>query len=107
MIQDFINGLEDPDGKLNGFGMKILITNLILNDYKECPNVVETDNKMFCTTWYRHDDCVRIMNILYKITKDDLYTLPEMRSSAKEALNEMLADPDTAEILQRLEDNGI
>jgi len=46
MIQDFINGLEDPDGKLNGFGMKILIINLILNDYKECPNVVETDNNL-------------------------------------------------------------
>ncbi|NCV87800.1 MAG: hypothetical protein EBW14_18500 [Oxalobacteraceae bacterium] len=76
MENNFENGLEDPQGKLNGLGMKMLIVDLLLKDYKECPNVVEVDNKMFCTTWYRHDDCVRVMNILYKITKDTKYSLP-------------------------------
>jgi hypothetical protein len=30
-----------------------------------------------------------------------------MRPAVKQALDEMLADPNTAEILRRLEDNGI
>lgn len=88
------------------WGYKAVIDQIV-SDYRSCPNVVEINNKLYCYTWYRHDDCVRVMNILYKITKDDLYTLPEMRPAVKEAFDEMLADPDTAEILRRLEDNGI
>ncbi len=88
------------------WGYKAVIDQIV-SDYRSCPNVVEIDNKLYCYTWYRHDDCERLRELLYKITKDDLYTLPEMRPAVKEALNEMLADPDTAEILQRLEDNGI
>lgn len=88
------------------WGYKAVIDQIV-SDYRSCPNVVEIDNKLYCYTWYRHDDCVRVMNILYKITKDDLYTLPEMRPAVKEAFDEMLADPDTVEILRRLEDKGI
>lgn len=102
MIQDFINGLEDPDGKLNGFGMKMLMTNLILDDYKECPNIIEVDNKMFCTTWYRHDDCVRVMNILNKITKDSKYSIPPVRQEVGSAIDQMLNNSDSMELLRRL-----
>jgi hypothetical protein len=88
------------------WGYKAVIDQII-NDYRSCPNVVEIENKLYCYTWYRHDDCERIRQLLYKITKNDLYTLPEMRPAVKQALDEMLADPNTAEILRRLEDNGI
>lgn len=83
------------------------VVNQIVKDYRTCPNVVEIDNKLYCYTWYRHDDCVRLMKLLNRITKNDLYTLPEMRPAVKQALDEMLADPNTAEILRRLDDNGI
>ena len=76
MENNFKNGLEDPQGKLNGLGMKMLIVDLLLKDYKECPNVEFINDKLYCTTWYRHDDCVRVMKILYKITKDAKYSLP-------------------------------
>jgi hypothetical protein len=36
-----------------------------------------------------------------------LYTLPEIRPSVKDAISEMMNDPNTLEILRRLEDNGI
>jgi hypothetical protein len=88
------------------WGYKAVIDQII-NDYRSCPNVVEIENKLYCYTWYRHDDCERIRQLLYKITKNDLYTLPEMRPAVKQALDEMLADPNTAEILRRLEENGI
>jgi hypothetical protein len=44
---------------------------------------------------------------LYRITKNRLYTLPEIRPSVSTAIEEMINDPDTAEILRRLEDSGI
>jgi hypothetical protein len=84
-----------------------VIIDQIVEDYKSCPNIVEYDEKLYCSTWYRHDDCERIRQLLYNITKNDLYTLPEMRPAVKQALDEMLADPNTAEILRRLEDDGI
>lgn len=77
----------------------------IVKDYRTCPNIIETENKLYCYTWWRHDDCERLRELLFKITKNDLYTLPEMRPAVKEAFDQMLADPDTAEILRRLGDN--
>ncbi len=76
----------------------------IVEDYKSCLNIMEDDGKLYCHTWYRHDDCVRLMNLLYKITNDSKYTLPEIREELKEAINHMLTDPNTSEILRRLKD---
>ena len=84
-----------------------VVIDQIIEEYKRCPNIVESENKLFCYTWWRHDDCERLRSLLYKITKKDLYTLPEMRPTVKEALEEMINDPKTAEILRRLEDDGI
>lgn len=84
-----------------------VVIDQIIEEYRRCPNIVESEDKLFCYTWWRHDDCERLRELLFKITKNDIYTLPEMRPAVKEAFDEMLADPDTAEILRRLEDNGI
>lgn len=35
----------------------------------ECPNV---DLKK-CSTWWRHDDCNKLMDILYELTQDESY----------------------------------
>lgn len=80
------------------------VVNQIVKDYRACPNVVEIDNKLYCYTWYRHDDCVRIMNLLYKITNNSKYTLPEIKEEVKQAIDYMLTDPNTHEILKRLKD---
>lgn len=80
------------------------VVNQIVKDYRTCPNVVEIDNKLYCYTWYRHDDCVRIMNLLYKITNNSKYTLPEIKEEVKQAIDYMLTDPNTHEILKRLKD---
>lgn len=77
----------------------------IVKDYRTCPNVIETENKLYCYTWWRHDDCERLRKLLYNITNNDLYTLPEIRPSVQDAIKEIINDPDTAEILQRLGDN--
>jgi hypothetical protein len=79
----------------------------IIEEYKTCLNVEEIDGKLYCTVWYKHDDCVRLMELLNRITKDDKYTRPEIRYDLKDALNKVLTDPQTSEILRRLEDNGI
>jgi hypothetical protein len=47
------------------------------------------------------------MELLNKITNKDLYSLPETRPVVRDAIEKMINDPDTAEILRRLEDNGI
>ena len=80
------------------------VVDQIVEDYMSCPNIMEEDDKLYCHTWYRHDDCVRLMNLLYKITNDSKYTLPEIREELKEAINHMLTDPNTSEILRRLKD---
>lgn len=80
------------------------IIDQIVEDYMSCPNIMEEDNRLYCHTWYRHDDCVRLMNLLYKITNNNKYTLPEIREEVKDAINYMLTDPDTSEILKRLKD---
>lgn len=84
-----------------------VIIDQIIEEYRRCPNIVESEDKLFCYTWWRHDDCVRLMELLNKITKKDLYSLPEIRPSVGAAIEEIINDPDTAEILRRLEKNGI
>lgn len=83
------------------------IIDQIINDYKSCPNVTEADEKVYCYTWWRHDDCERLRELLFKITNDSKYTVPEIRPEVKEAINKMIMDPNTNEILKRLEDKGI
>ena len=88
------------------WGYKAVIDQIV-SDYRSCPNVVEINNKLYCYTWYRHDDCVRLMELLNRITKNDLYSLPKTKPVVRDAIEKMINDPDTAEILRRLEDNGI
>jgi hypothetical protein len=76
----------------------------IVEEYKTCPNIIESEEKLFCYTWWRHDDCVRIMNLLNTITKDDKYSIPPVRQKVSEAVDKMLTDPNTHEILKRLKD---
>lgn len=84
-----------------------VIIDQIVDEYRSCPNIVEFDEKLYCSTWYRHDDCVRLMELLNKITKKDLYSLPEIRPTVRDAIQQMIDDPNTSEILRRLEDKGI
>lgn len=88
------------------WGYKAVIDQIV-SDYRTCPNVVEINNKLYCYTWYRHDDCERLRELLHKITKNDLYTLPEIRPIVKDAIKKMINDNDTIEILKRLGDDGI
>lgn len=53
--------------------VKIDIVNKILEVYKECPNVEESGGKLACTVEWKHDDCKKVRDILYKITKNKLY----------------------------------
>ena len=53
-----------------------VIIDQILEDYKTCPNIIDDEKHLYCHTYYRHDDCVRLMNLLNKITKNNKYTLP-------------------------------
>lgn len=85
------------------WGYKAVIDQIV-SDYRSCPNVVEINNKLYCYTWYRHDDCERLRELLYKITKNDLYTLPEIRPEVSNAIDQMLTDSNTFEILRRLKD---
>ena len=84
-----------------------VIIDQIIEEYRSCLNIVEADGKLYCYTWWKHDDCERLRQLLNKITNNDLYTLPEIRTSVKDAISEMMNDPNTVEILRRLEDNGI
>ena len=84
-----------------------VIIDQIIEEYRSCPNMVELEEKLYCYTWWKHDDCVRIMNLLNSITKDDKYSIPPIRQEVNEAIAKMINDPNTAEILRRLEDNGI
>jgi hypothetical protein len=84
-----------------------VIIDQIIEEYRSCPNIVEFDEKLYCSTWYKHDNCVRFMELLNKITKKDLYSLPEIRPTVRDAIQQMIDDPNTSEILQKLEDKGI
>lgn len=80
------------------------VINMIVEDYMACPNIMEDGGKVYCHTWYRHDDCIRLMLLLNRITNDFKYSLPEIREEVKEAIHSMLTDPNTSEILRRLKD---
>jgi hypothetical protein len=80
------------------------VVDQIVEEYKSCPNIVESEDKLFCSTWWRHDDCERLMNLLNKITKDDKYSIPPVRQEVSEAVDKMLTDPNTLDILRRLKD---
>lgn len=80
------------------------VVDQIVDDYMSCPNIMESEDKLYCHTWYRHDDCVRLMNLLNKITNNSKYTLPGIRGEVKDAISSMLTDPHTNEILKRLKD---
>ena len=88
-----------------------VIIDQIIEDYKSCPNIVEYDERLYCSTWWRHDDCERLRELLFNITKNNKYTRPEMRQEVSEAIDYMLTDPNTSEILKRLgsdyDKNGI
>lgn len=66
--------------------------------------MIEDEQRLYCYTWWKHDDCVRIMNLLNSITKNDKYSIPSVRKEVSEAINQMLTDPNTHEILKRLKD---
>jgi len=53
-----------------------VIIDQIIEEYKSCPNMIEDDERLYCYTWWRHDDCLRIMNLLNSITKNDKYSIP-------------------------------
>lgn len=80
------------------------IIDLINQDYLSCLNMMEVDGKLYCHTWYRHDDCERLRELLFRITNDSKYTRLEPRKEVKDAINEMLTDPKIHEILKRLKD---
>jgi len=54
-----------------------VIIDQIIEEYRFCPNIIESEERLYCYTWWRHDDCVRIMHLLYNITGDSKYTVPE------------------------------
>ena len=53
-----------------------VIIDQIVQEYRSCPNMIENEDNLYCHTWYRHDDCVRLMELLFKITNNNKYTLP-------------------------------
>ena len=77
---------------------------IVKQEYLSCPNMMEIDQKVYCHTWYRHDDCERLRELLFNITNDLIYTRPEPRQEVKDAIVDMLTDPHTSEILRRLKD---
>lgn len=81
-----------------------VVIDQIIEEYIRCPNIVNYEDKLFCYTWWRHDDCERFRELLHKITKDKKYSRPEVRQEVSEAIEEMLTDPNTSEILRRLKD---
>ena len=66
--------------------------------------MAEDNERLYCYTWWKHDDCLRIMNLLNSITKNDKYSLPPVRREVSEAIHKMLTDPNTSDILKRLKD---
>lgn len=84
-----------------------VVIDQIVEEYRRCLNIVESEERLFCYTWWRHDDCERLRELLHSITKDKKYSRPEIRQEVTEAIDHMLTDPNTSEIFRRLEDNGI
>jgi hypothetical protein len=78
-----------------------VIIDQIIEEYRSCPNIIESEDRIFCYTWWRHDNCETLRSLLNKITKDDKYTLPENPDGMP------LTDEHTYEILRKLEEKGI
>ena len=53
------------------------IIKTIKDEYMSCPNIETHDTKIICGTWYRHDDCERLRELLLKLTNDDMYVFPK------------------------------
>ena len=53
------------------------IINVIKEDYMSCPNVSNDGSRVLCGTWYRHDDCERLRELILKLTGDVRYTFPK------------------------------
>jgi hypothetical protein len=53
------------------------IINVIKEDYMSCPNVSNHGSRVLCGTWYRHDDCERLRELILKLTGDVKYTFPK------------------------------
>lgn len=81
-----------------------VIIDQIIEEYRSCLNIIDDGERLYCHTWWRHDDCVRIMNLLNSITKNDKYSIPSPRPEVMNAIDKMLTDPNTHEILKRLKD---
>lgn len=56
----------------------------IVEDYMSCANIIESEEHVYCNTWWRHDDCLRIMNLLNTITNDNKYTVPMIKQRDKD-----------------------
>ena len=78
------------------------IIEIIEQEYMSCPNIVGIDEKLYCYTWYRHDGCERLRVLLYKITNDFKYTLPNIKQDVSEAVEKMMDDPKMQEFLKRI-----
>ena len=84
------------------------IIQLIKDQYYLCPNI--DDN--VCYTWWKHEHCETLRSLLYTVTKDPVYIEPlsKLRPNVKDAIEEMLNDPEHHALMERLkymEDNGI
>jgi len=79
-----------------------VVIDQIIEEYRSCPNLIEDQERLYCYTWYRHEDCERLRILLYKITKDNKYTLPEIRQEVSEVVKKMMSDPKTYEFLKRI-----
>jgi len=78
------------------------IIEIIEKDYLSCANMISAEGRVYCYTWYRHEDCERLRLLLYKITNDLKYTLPKIRQEVSEAVEKMFSEPKTVEFLKRL-----
>lgn len=50
------------------------VINIIKDEYLSCPNVRNDGARIVCGTWYRHDDCERLRELILKLTGDIRYT---------------------------------
>ena len=49
------------------------VINIIKDEYLSCPNVANDGARIVCGTWYRHDDCERLRELILKLTGDVKY----------------------------------
>jgi hypothetical protein len=78
------------------------IIEIIEKEYSSCSNIISSEDRLYCYTWWKHDDCERLRVLLYNITNDFKYTLPKMRPEVSKAVEEMLSDPNINELMKKL-----